>query len=164
MTHWPAEPAFPVTTDVIVIGTVREAKAYLSTDRTSIYSEVSLSIEEILKAAPQHRLRINGRVTADRFGGAVRFPSGKILRQGSVGRNIPTLGHRFLLFLKDTEEGGLSIVTGYELTGKEVIPLDGLEGNNDSVYKNYEKLRHTSEASLLEAVRKAINENGVGGA
>src|SRR6185503_19404869 len=102
MTHWPAAPAFPVSSDVIVIGTVREAKAYLSTDRTAIYSEVSLSIEEILKASSQHGLQINGRVTADRFGGAVRFPSGKILRQGWYGRNIPTSGHRYLLFLKDT--------------------------------------------------------------
>jgi hypothetical protein len=163
MTHWPAAPAFPVTSEVIVLGTVREARAYLSTDRTAIYSEVSLSIEEILKAAPQYGLQINGTVTADRFGGAVRFPSGKILRQGRYGRNFPTQGHRFLLFLKDTGDGGLEIVTGYELTGKDVIPLDGVEDSGVSVYKNYEKLRHTSEASLLEAVKKAISENGSGG-
>ena len=67
-----------------------------------------------------------------------------------------------MLFLKDTADGGLQIVTGYELTGKDVIPLDGVEGTNASVYKNYEKLRHTSEASLLEAVKKAISENGSG--
>ncbi|HEY8412745.1 MAG TPA: hypothetical protein VIK76_15135, partial [Pyrinomonadaceae bacterium] len=58
ITHTPAEPAFPITSDVIVIGTIREAKAYLSEDRTNVYSEVSLSIEEILKADPQYELKI----------------------------------------------------------------------------------------------------------
>jgi hypothetical protein len=61
---------------------------------------------------------------------------------------------------------GFSIVTGYELTGKGVIPLDGLPGDGFSVYSNYEKFRNVTEASLLDAVRKALTENGsdVGGA
>jgi hypothetical protein len=163
MTHRRAEPAFPVTSDVIVIGTVREAKAYLSTDRTDIYSDVSLSIEEILKAAPQYGLRINGTVSADRRGGGVRFPSGKIVRGGYWARAIPASGRRYLLFLKDTGDAGFSIVTGYELTGKGVIPLDGIERSGFSVFENYDKLRNSSEASLLEAARKAISENGSGG-
>jgi hypothetical protein len=162
MTHWSAEPAFPITSDVIVIGTIREAKAYLSEDRTDIYSEVSLPVEEILKADPQYRLKIHGTVTADRRGGAVRFPSGKIVRSAYWGRGIPSIGHRYLLFLKDAGDSGFSIVTGYELTGKGVIPLDGLPRSDDSVYRNYESLRNTSEASLLDAVRKAISENGSG--
>ena len=162
MTHWRAEPAFPVTSDVIVIGTVREAKAYLSEDRTNIYSEVFLSVEDILKAAPQHGLKIHGTVTADRSGGAVRFPSGKIVRTGFWGRGIPSTGHRYLLFLKDMGDSVFSIVTGYELTGKEVLPLDGIEGDGFSVFSNYERLRNTSEASLLEAVRKAVSESRVG--
>ena len=162
ITHTPAEPAFPVTSDVIVIGTIREAKAYLSEDRTEVYSEVSLSIEEILKAAPQYGLKIGGTVSGDRRGGAVRFPSGKILRVGNWGRRIPSTGHRYLLFLKDMGDSGFTIVTGYQLTGKGVLPLDGVEGSDDSVFKNYERLRNTSDASLLDAVRKAINETGSG--
>ena len=162
MTHWPAEPAFPVSSDVIVIGAVREAQAYLSEDRTDVYSEVCLSVEEILKADPQYGLRVDSTVTAERSGGAVRFRSGKILRRVNWGRGIPSTGHRYLLFLKDTGDSGFSIVTGYELRGKGVIPLDGIEGSDDSVYRNYERLRNTSEASLLEAVRKAISESGAG--
>ena len=162
ITHTPAEPAFPVSSDVLVVGTVREAKAYLSEDRTDVYSEVSLSIEEILKAAPQYGLKIGGTVSGDRRGGAVRFPSGKILRVGNWGRRIPSTGHRYLLFLKDMGDGGFTIVTGYQLTGKGVLPLDGVEGSDDSVFKNYERLRNTSDASLLDAVRKAINETGSG--
>jgi hypothetical protein len=145
---------------------VRETKAYLSEDRTHVYSEVSLSVEEILKAVPQYGLQVDSTVIGERTGGAVRFPSGKILRQGKWGRRIPSTGHRYLLFLKDTGDSGFSIVTGYELTGKGVLPLDGIEGGDHSVYKDYERLRNTSEASLLDAVRKAISESGsgVGGA
>jgi hypothetical protein len=166
MTHWRAEPAFPVTSDVIVIGTIREAKAYLSDDRTDVYSEVSLSIEEILKADPQYGLKIGSMVSGDRSGGAVRFPSGKILRRGFWGRRIPLTGHRYLLFLKDMGDSGFSIVTGYEFTGKGVLPLDGVEGDDSSVFKNYEKFRNATETSLLDAIRKALAENGsgVGGA
>jgi len=162
MTHWPAEPAFPTTSDVIVIGTVWEAKAYLSEDRTDVYSEVSLSLQEILKAAPQYQLKIGGMVTSDRSGGAVRFPSGKILRRGFWGRGIPSTGHRYLLFLEDEGDSGFSIVTGYELTGKGVVPLDGIEGDRFSVFSNYERLRNTNEALLLDAVRKAISESRTG--
>lgn len=162
VTHTPPEPAFPITSNVIVMGTIREAKAYLSEDRTDVYSEVSLSIQEILKADPQYGLKIGGTVTGDRHGGAVRFLSGKILRGGDWGRRIPSIGRRYLLFLKDTRDSGFSIVTGYELTGKGVLPLDGEIGNIDSVFKNYEKLRNTSETSLLEAVKKAIGESGSG--
>ena len=162
ITHTRAEPAFPITSDVIVVGTIREAKAYLSEDRTNIYSEVSLSIEEILKAPPQYGLKVGGTVSGDRRGGGVRFPSGKILRREYWMRRIPAAGRRYLLFLKDAGDAGFSIVTGYELTGKGVQPLDGDVGNDDSVFKNYEKLRNISEASLLDAVKKTISESGSG--
>ena len=162
ITHTPAEPAFPVSSDVIVIGTVREAKAYLSEDRTDVYSEVSLSIDEILKAGPQYGLNVGGTVSGDRRGGAVRFPSGKILRREYWTRRIPSTGHRYLLFLKDMGDSGFSIVTGYQLTGKGVLPLDGMPGSGDSVYENYERHRNTSEASLLDAVRKTISESASG--
>jgi hypothetical protein len=148
---------------VIVLGTVREAKAYLSLDRTNVYSEVSLSIEEILKAGPQYGLQISGAVSANRRGGAVRFPSGKIVRCADSERAIPALGRRYLLFLKDTADAGLSIVTGYELIEKRVIPLDGLPGVDTSLFTNYQKQRNVSEEALLEAARKAVSENGSGG-
>ena len=162
ITHTRAEPAFPITSDVIVVGTIREAKAYLSEDRTAVYSEVSLAIEEILKADPQYELKVGGTVSGDRRGGGVRFPSGKILRREYWMRRIPSAGRRYLLFLKDRGDAEFSIVTGYELTGKGVQPLDGDIGNNDSVYTNYERLRNTSEALLLDAVKKAIKESGSG--
>jgi hypothetical protein len=163
MTHWPAEPAFPLTSDVIVRGTVREAKAFLSMDRTNVYSEILLSIEEILKADQRYQLQVNGTVSASRRGGAVRFPSGKIVRCADFERAVPARGRRYLLFLKDTDGAGFSIVTGYELTGNQVIPLDGLPGGGVSIFANYEKLRTISEDSLLEAARKAISEKGSGG-
>ena len=163
ISHQPAEPAFPVS-DLIVVGTIEAAKAYLSSDRTGVYSEVSVSIEDLLKTNPQYGLKTRGTVVAERSGGAVRFASGKILRRGSFARNIPTKGHRYLLFLNQTGDGGFSIVTGYELTGNGVLPLDGgAEGKGFAEFQNYESFRNATEASLLEAVRTAINGRGVGG-
>ena len=163
LTHQPAEPAIPVASDVIVIGTVRDAKAYLSSDRTDVYSEVTISVEEILKTDPEYGLKINGALTAERIGGAVRFPSGKILRRARLGRNLPSNAHRYLLFLNQTGDGGFSIVTGYELTQNGIVPLDGgADGKGFDEFKNYERFRNASEAALLEAVRKAISERTVG--
>ena len=131
--HQPDEPAIPVgTSDAIVTGTVKEVNAYISTDRTSVYSEVTLNIEEVLKTDPRYPLVSGLTLSAERPGGAVRFPSGKILRRGDLGRNIPEAGRRYLLFLKYNEDGNdFSIVTGYQLLDNRVLPLDGtadLEG------------------------------------
>lgn len=162
MTHHPAEPAFPVS-DLVVVGTIEAAKAYLSSDRTGVYSEVSVSIEDLLKTNPQYGLKTGGTVIAERSGGAVRFASGKILRRGTFARNLPSKGHRYLLFLNQTGDGAFSIVTGYELTAEGVIPLDGgAEGKGFAEFQNYESFRNASVASLLEAVRTAINQNGRG--
>ena len=162
ITHQRAEPAFPVACDVILIGTIAEAKAYLSSDRTGIYSEVTVSIEDILKGDAIDGLKIGSTLNAERTGGAARFPSGKILWRGPLGKNLPSKGNRYLLFLNKIAEGGFSIATGYELTANGVVPLDGVPGGTYSQFENYESFRNASEASLLEAVRKALSHNRAG--
>jgi len=162
-THQPDEPAIPASnSDAIVTGTVKEVKAYVSTDRTTVYSEVTLNIEEVLKRPPGHPLASGLTLSAERQGGAVRFPSGKILRRGSLGRNIPEAGRRYLLFLKYNEDGeDFSIVTGYQLLDNRVLPLDGegdLEkGGNGPPFRNYERYRNAEAVTFLNEVRAAIN-------
>jgi hypothetical protein len=158
LTHQPSEPALPITSDVIAIGTIRSAQAYLSSDRTSVYSEVTLDVEELLKGNQQFG-PTPGTLTADRAGGAVRFGSGKILRRGFLGKNIPVEGRRYLLFLKTNPgDESLTIVTGYELREHLVVPLDGTGDKTEgfSQFKSYQKYQNASETTLVEDVRKAI--------
>lgn len=159
----PDEPAIPASSsDAIVTGTVKEVNAYISTDRTTVYSEVTLNIEEVLKGAPRYPLVSGLTLSAERRGGAVRFPSGKILRRGHLGRNIPEAGRRYLLFLKYNEDGeDFSIVTGYQLLDNRVLPLDGMvdleKGGNFRPFRNYEQYRNAEVPTFLKQVRALIN-------
>jgi hypothetical protein len=159
----PDEPAIPASkSDAIVTGTVKEVNAYISTDRTTVYSEITLNIEEVLKRDPRYSLVSGLTLSAERPGGAVRFPSGKILRRGDLGRNIPEAGRRYLLFLRYNEDGeDFSIVTGYQLLDNRVLPLDGtadLEGGGHGPpFGAYEQYRNAEVSTFLNNVRALIN-------
>jgi hypothetical protein len=163
LSHQPIEPALPITSEVIAIGTVENAQAFLSTDRTSIYSEITFVIEEVLKG--NERLAPGIKITAERDGGAVRFASGKTLYRGSWGRNVPIVSHRYLIFLKRIEgDDSFSIVTGYDLANNEVVPLDGAGDNNEQeAFKSYQTYRHSSVSQLLDDLKKALADQvGIG--
>lgn len=85
--HAPTEPALPASLgDAVAVGEVTDAKAYLTNDKVSVYSEFTIRIQEVLKAggAP---LAPGSAVEAKRAGGRVRLPSGKVLlRAGQYGR------------------------------------------------------------------------------
>jgi len=156
------EPGIPASnSDAVVTGTVNDVNAYLSTDRTTVYSEVTLNIEEVLKEDPRYPLIQGFTLAAERSGGAVRFPSGKILRRGELGRNIPQAGRRYLLFLKYNEDGkDFSIVTGYELADNHVLPLDGTDnlekGGRFPQFGAYERYRDAEVPAFLNNVRALI--------
>jgi len=60
-----------------------------------------------------------------RWGGAVRFPSGKIQEYTISLQGYPQQDKSYVLFLKRDEFGDYLIVTGYEVRGSMVQPLDG---------------------------------------
>lgn len=126
-THWyRGLSALPVTeSDAILLGGVIDAKAHLSNDKTGIYSEFSVQVEEVLKNSGPDSIIPGTVVSIERFGGAVRFPSGTIQRYETTGQGMPRVGERYLFFLKRRNEGDLTIVTGYQLQADVVSPLDG---------------------------------------
>jgi hypothetical protein len=76
--HAPIEPAFPIgQSDAIVIAEVEGARAYLSQDKTSVYSEFTVLIEEVLKNASALSVVPGNTVTTERAGGRVRLASVK---------------------------------------------------------------------------------------
>ena len=146
------EPALPIRSEVIAIASVRDLRAYLSSDRTTVYYEATLSIQDVFKG--RDRLTSGVEVTAERSGGAVRFSSGKILRRGTTGRYAPIAGHTYLLFLNSIEgDAGFSLVTGYDLAGDRVVPLDD---SGEGPYENYQYYRNKPVSKLLDDLRKAL--------
>lgn len=156
----PPEPALPASeSEAVVIGEVTDAKAYLSEDKTNIYSEFTVSTNEVLKDNSSALLAPGTSIDAERYGGAVRFPSGKVIKRGADGKPFPRVGRRYLFFLKFNHEGqDFSIITAYELRAGRVFPLDGLdkEGKVFETYAAYQRYRDADELSFLNEVRQAI--------
>jgi len=122
---WGRIPALPVEqSNAVVVGKVTDRRAVLMEDKHGIYSEFSIKISEIFKD-DLNGFFIDQVITASRVGGAVRYPSGKIQKYTVSLVNYPQQNKVYVLFLKRDELGDYSILTGYEVNGNVVQPLDG---------------------------------------
>jgi hypothetical protein len=158
--HWSRGiSAIPAAqSDVVLIGEVTDAHAYLSDDKTGVYSEFTILTGTALKNDSSNPLYPGGTITANRPGGAVRFPSGHIHKFKTSSQGSPRVGRQYLFFLKRTDQGqDFSIITGYELRGGRVAPLDGagVEGGERLPFDEY---NGADESAFLKTVQDAIQQ------
>ena len=160
---WGRVPALPVEqSNAVVLGRVTDRRPVLTEDKLGIYSEFSIRISEIFKD-DLSGLFIDQVITASRPGGAVRFPSGKIQKYTVSLLGYPQQDTVYVLFLKRDEVGDYSILTGYEVNGSVVQPLDGQR----NLPKNEPDLqfgiyRGVGLTSFRDALQKAIQQAGGG--
>ncbi|HKR01096.1 MAG TPA: hypothetical protein VJT09_10510 [Pyrinomonadaceae bacterium] len=160
-THWwQGLSAIPVTqSDIVLVGEITDARAYLSGDRTGIYSEFTVSAGEILKNDASASLYPGSIVTAERFGGAVRFPSGSVQRYTTRNQRMPLVGRQYVLFLKRIgTEQEFSLVTAYELRSGRVVPLDGANTENGEKLP-FDDYKGADSSVFLNTVRDAVAQN-----
>lgn len=119
-------PALPVAQSrVVLIGRVKDAQAYVSSNKEAVYSEFTVQLKEALKKDSGEALSPDAMITVTRGGGRARFPSGHIFLQHIAGQGMPRVGREYVFFLtRDDEEQDFHIVTAYELRGNDVMPLD----------------------------------------
>jgi hypothetical protein len=80
-------PALPVARSAaIFIGTVVDAKAHLTPDKTGVFSEFAFQVDSILKVDSKRNVKADETITVERSGGRVRMPSGKLWSRGPVIR------------------------------------------------------------------------------
>jgi len=116
-------PGIPsALSDVVLTGLISDAQAHLSNDKTGIYSEFAVVVGEVLKGDVN---KFGRTITMERFGGAVRFSSGRIQKYESDGQGMPRVGSQYVLFLKRLDQEDFKLLTAYELRDDRVIPLDG---------------------------------------
>jgi hypothetical protein len=141
-------PAFPVDqAAAVVIGTITDAKAYLSNDKTGVYSVFTVLIDEVLKTPGS--LAVGSLVEAEREGGRVKFPSGRLHLYIVSEQDMPRVGGRYVLFLTKTNtESVFEILTGYELREASVYALDDLPKP-----RSYE---NTTPANFLNELRMTL--------
>jgi hypothetical protein len=143
---------------IVVLGTLSSAQPYLSEDRSNIYTELTLRVDEILKNDSASPVAPNTSIVADLQCGALRRASGQVVRLDIPNRGPGRLrpGQRYLLFVRRIHEGkDLAIVTGFELRQGQVY---GLRSNGGV---SFESLRGVPENlmqthAFLEAVRQAV--------
>jgi hypothetical protein len=134
---------FPVSLSAaVIVGTVMNAQGFVSQDRTYVYSDFEVRVDEILKQDGKAKLSVGKTVVVSRIGGSVYFPSGHMRKYMVMGQGMPKIGSRYVLFLwkPDPAFPEYEILDGaaFELTGGLVYPLDeeGLkfEGMDSSAF------------------------------
>ena len=135
--------ALPFTnSQLVVIGNVLDASAYLSNDKTGVYSEFSIRISEILKSN-SNELKTGSIITFDREGGFVKYKDGFKRLYRIQGRNLPRPGKKYLMFLSSENK----VITGYQIQDGKVFPLD--EGDQ------FQSYRSLNASEFLNIVRNA---------
>lgn len=142
--------------DAVVVGTVVDSVAHLSPDKTGVYSESTIKVEEVLKDNSE-TISTTIPLAVDREGGRVRYPSGAIVNHDVAGQSTPKVNKRYVLFLQ-FEDRNFRILTGYELGVGGVSPLD-------RVVEKFKKYKGVDEGTFLNQIRNAINSgsNSPGG-
>ena len=167
--HWDAAlPALPVVKSaLVVIGQVVDAKAYLSNDKTGVYSEFGIRVDRIFKNDSFSPISPGQLVSAERWGGRVRFPSGRVLIFGNRGQGMPRIGEQYLFFLERNPQQ-YEVLTAYELLSGEVHPLDGrgAPGGENSewpgnAYEGVNAAGFLDEVTTLTGKRKKDVQSGV---
>lgn len=153
-THWHIGlSALPFAeSDTIIIGTVTQAQAHLSNDKTGIYSDFDVKVDQIVKKADPS-LMVGTALSAERYGGIVRFRAGSTQKHEVNGQGMPIVGRRYLLFLKRLDrELNFKIVTGYDVTEQIVSPLDGAEVEEGNQQFPFDKYRGHDVSAFLKLV------------
>jgi hypothetical protein len=155
---WWGLPALPVNqSHAIVTGEIVSAKAYLSNDKTEVYSEFAVRISEVIRNESNLPLAFGSEVAIERRGGAVRFPSGRLQRYRTAQQGVPVQGRRYLFFLESNESGqDFSLLTAYELRDGQVLPLDGYGDKGEPIVSSFTAFAGMEETTFLKAVSDAL--------
>ena len=138
--------------DLIIIGEIVGATAFLSNDKKSVYTEFNVCIEEILKEDALNKIIKGTCITADREGGYVRYGNGQKIIYRISGRDLPGAGRKYVFFLtNDKKSPNYAILTGYDVTENTFIPIDRDNRPGD--------FTGTDMSGFVEAIRGKISRS-----
>jgi hypothetical protein len=144
------QPVLPAArSDAVVIATVTSAQAYVSSDKSAVFSEFKVVVNEILKYPFVTSLAVGDTLTAVREGGRVKFPSGRIQTYSMSGQGTLQIDKKYVLFLKyGSDSQDFLVLTGYRLESGLVTPVE-----KDTRYFFY---KDAEEKKFLDLVRDLI--------
>lgn len=111
--HWfYGMPPLPTAqSDILVLGEVVNAEAFLSPDKTGVYSEYSVRVDEVLKT-DDPAITVGQTINIERYGGRVRLQSGLVQSYNVLYQGAPRVNGKYVFFLSRSEQD-LRIMTGH---------------------------------------------------
>lgn len=145
-------PAIPsARSHTVILGDVSDgAQARLSNDKSGVYSEFSVRVVRVFKNL-SNSLSPGDAIMVEREGGYVRYSNDFKRLYRIQGQGMPVQGRRDVLFLSATESStDYEIITGYELLGGKVTPLDSPD--HFAIYNNRD------ETTFLRIVKESLTQ------
>jgi hypothetical protein len=145
-------PLFPVNeSDLVIVGKISNAAAYLSNDKSGVYSEFTIRVDQILKNDVSKKVETGNSVIADREGGGIRYPSSQKVFYENSTKELPQVGREYVFFLaSDKKNPNYEILTLFELNDSRIIRL-----NYEHNFRDFENV---GKQNFIETVRKKISE------
>jgi hypothetical protein len=150
--------ALPVNlSDLIIVGDVLNGYAYLSSNKTGLFSEFAVSIVDVLKGMRGDTVKPGTRISIEREGGSIRYPSGRIRWVRYAHEGMPSIGRRYAFFLRRSGQDKIfTILTGYELRAGLVTPIDGVGSFEERKLPQFAPYDGFAESAFLITVRGLI--------
>lgn len=154
---WPRREFIPaLESAVVATGKVVKVQPYLSADRSRIYTEITVEVDDLLKRDRGNRLSAAHTVVIDRLGGALKLKTGRVVRDDiqidNLGRTQP--GKRYMFFAKSVNDGSdISLIDSYELRDGKVFTNDSRPSRLISTLPGVPQA-WADEAAFLKAVRQ----------
>jgi hypothetical protein len=150
------QTALPVEeSNLIIIGEVTNAEAILSSDQSSLYSEFTVRVKEVLKNGTTEPLTRGDAIFVERLGGRFKLPSGTLVVERASGTKMPLVGRKYVLFLIKHPDNSTFIYAGYDLSGEKVVALDNYEHNLTTKYNG------APVRKLLSDIRSALADKSM---
>jgi len=143
-------PAIPTDeSDLIVTGRILAFSTHLSNDKSCVYTEYKVKVDQVLNNKVKTQVGKGGILTVDRAGGAVRYPNSQVVIYLDSIKGLPEVGREYIFFLNfDENSGNYSILTLYELQESHTVPLDS--------GRNVEEIKQMDRSDFLKAVERKL--------
>ena len=148
----PVPPLPFAESSLVILGRATRRQPYLSQDRRSIYTEVTVLVEEVFKTSSTLNTRKGDALILLEPGGSARLPNGRVITHVVRGTGAPLQGGgRYVLFLLSCAEDvpRFFIRTAWELRADRIIAtqVHALSGRDELLGKSPESFLATVRAS-----------------
>lgn len=114
---------------IILSGTVTGSSSFLSRNKTGVYSEFQIKVNELVRTDNGFGVTPDQLISVNRMGGRVRFPSGHIQSYEMSGAGALEMGGKYIVFLKREDSlRKFLLVTAYKIENEKIVPIDDTLG------------------------------------